>query len=219
MSRGHRIFAAVYDRLNAAAERGWLGKRRHDLLAHARGEVLEIGGGTGANLRHYRDVDRVVVTEPDPAMRARLPRRLSQTEVPVEVSDAAAEHLPFPDASFDTVVSTLVLCSVDDPAAALREVWRVLRPGGSLLFVEHVRGEGRKARWQDRVTPVWRIVGAGCHPNRATVAAIEAAGFEVDELESFEPRPSPPIIRPFVQGIARRQLDTDGEPSQPSRNA
>ena len=201
-AKGHRLFAAVYDRLNGQAERTWLGSRRVGLVAQADGEVLEIGAGTGANLRHYRDVTRVVAAEPDPAMRARLARHLAGAMVPVEVSEAPAERLGFPDASFDTVVSTLVLCSVADPDAALAEVRRVLRPGGRLLVLEHVRGEGRRARWQDRVTPLWRRVGAGCHPNRDTQAAIVRAGFHLDHAERFEPPRVPAIIRPFIEIVA-----------------
>lgn len=201
--KGHRVFAAFYDRLNAGAERAWLGRRRADLLARASGEVLEIGAGTGANLARYPDVGRVVATEPDPAMRARLRSRLDRATVPVEVSDSPAERLAFPDASFDTVVSTLVLCSVADPDAALAELRRVLRPAGQLLALEHVRGEGRRARWQDRLTPIWRRVGAGCHPNRDTVTAIERAGFHLAQHERFDPPRVPAIIRPFVEIVAR----------------
>ena len=201
-ARGHRLFAAVYDRLNAQAERTWLGSRRAGLVAQAGGEVLEVGAGTGANLRHYRDVTRVVAAEPDPAMRARLARHLGGAAVPVEVAEAPAEHLGFPDASFDTVVATLVLCSVADPDAALAEMRRVLRPGGRLLVLEHVRGEGCRARWQDRVTPIWRRVGAGCHPNRDTEAAIVRAGFRLDHEERFEPPRVPAIICPFVEIVA-----------------
>ncbi|MDA8358183.1 MAG: class I SAM-dependent methyltransferase [Actinomycetota bacterium] len=201
-AKGHRVFAAVYDRLNAGAERTWLGKRRADLVARATGQVLEIGAGTGANLAHYRDVERVVAAEPDPAMRARLRSRLDRAAVPVKVSDAPAEHLGLRDASIDTVVCTLVLCSVADPDATLAELRRVLRPGGQLLVLEHVRGEGRRARWQDRVTPLWRRVGAGCHPNRDTVAAIERAGFHLEHQERFDPPRVPAIIRPFVEVVA-----------------
>ena len=202
-TKGHRLFAAVYDRLNAQAERTWLGSRRAGLIGQARGDVLEIGAGTGANLRHYRDVTRVVVAEPDPAMRARLTNHLASATVPVEVSDDPAERLGFLDASFDTVVATLVLCSVVDPDAALAEIRRVLRPGGRLLVLEHVRGEGRRARWQDRVTPLWRRVGAGCHPNRDTQAAIVRAGFHLGHEERFEPPRVPAIICPFVEIVAR----------------
>ncbi len=202
-AKGHRLFAAVYDRLNAQAERTWLGSRRAGLVAQAGGDVLEIGAGTGANLGHYRSVTRVVAAEPDPAMRARLARHLAGATVPVEVSDAPAERLGFPDASFDTVVSTLVLCSVADPDAALTEMRRVLRPGGRLLALEHVRGQGRRARWQDAVTPLWRRVGAGCHPNRNTQAAIVRAGFRLEHTERFDPPRVPAIIRPFVEIVAR----------------
>ncbi|CAA9477168.1 MAG: hypothetical protein AVDCRST_MAG12-1263 [uncultured Rubrobacteraceae bacterium] len=184
---GHPLFAALYDGLGAFAERGWMGRRRYRLLAGAPGRVLEIGGGTGANLPHYRDVARVVVAEPDPHMRRRLRRKLGRARVPVEVSEAGAEALPFADGSFDAVVSTLVLCSVSYQGEALAEIRRVLRPGGRLLFIEHVRGEGSVARAQDRVLPVWRPLFAGCHPNRDTLGSIRAAGFEIGALDRFVP--------------------------------
>jgi ubiquinone/menaquinone biosynthesis C-methylase UbiE len=199
---GHPVFAALYDPMGASAERRWLGERRRRLLAGARGAVLEIGGGTGANLAHYRDVDRVTVAEPDPFMRKRLGQKLADVRVPVEVSDAGAEALPFPDGSFDTVVSTLVLCTVPNQEAALDEVWRVLRPGGRLLFIEHVRAEGSTARWQDRLEHLWGWLFAGCHPNRDTVAAIEEAGFEMEAFESFSPPDPLSILMPCVQGSA-----------------
>ncbi len=200
--QGHRIFAALYDPLGRVAERGWMGERRSALLAGVRGEVLEIGGGTGANLPHYRDAERVVVSEPDPFMRERLRAKLGDARVPVEVSEAGAEALPFEDGSFDAAVSTLVLCTVPDQRAALREIRRVLRPGGRLLFIEHVRGEGRAARWQDRIEPLWRRLFAGCHPNRDTVDAIEAAGFRVEPLERFVPPVPLASLTPHVQGAA-----------------
>lgn len=158
---GHPIFAALYDPLGESAERGWMGRRRSRLLAGASGAVLEIGGGTGANLPHYRDAGRVVVAEPDPHMRARLGRKLDRSRVPVEVSAAGAEDLPFADGSFDAVVSTLVLCTVPDQGRGLAEVRRVLKPGGRLLFIEHVRGEGTVAGMQDRILPLWRRLLSG----------------------------------------------------------
>lgn len=199
---GHRLFAAVYDRVILPAEDRWMGARRAALLSGARGEVLEIGGGTGANLPHYRDVERLTVSEPDPFMREKLWPKLESARVPVEISDAGAEALPFPDDSFDTVVSTLVLCTVPDQREALQEIWRVLRPGGRLLFIEHVRSEGRAARWQDRVTPLWRRLAAGCHPNRDTVTAMRTAGFLVEALESFLPPAPLASLTPHVQGMA-----------------
>lgn len=205
--QGHRLFAALYDRINAAAERGEMGDARSELLSEAVGAVLEIGGGTGANLPHYRDVERVVISEPDPFMRRKLePKlepKLDQVRVPVEVSDAGAESLPFADGSFDTVVSTLVLCSVPDQRAALEEIRRVLRPDGKLLFLEHVRGEGRIARWQDRLVPIWKRLFAGCHPNRDTVAAMEASGFRIEEFGEIDLSVPFSGIAPHVRGIAK----------------
>jgi ubiquinone/menaquinone biosynthesis C-methylase UbiE len=204
--REHPIFAALYDSMAASAERRWMGERRRRLLAGACGAVLEIGGGTGANLSHYRDVERVTVAEPDSFMRKRLGRKLADVRVPVEVSDAGAEALPFPDGSFDTVVSTLVLCTVPDQGAALEEVRRVLRQGGRLHFIEHVRAEGSTARWQDRLEPLWRRLLGGCHPNRDTVAAIEEAGFEIEAFESFYPPDPLSGLMPHVQGSASVRL-------------
>src|ERR687897_3594193 len=185
MKSGYPLFAALYDPIGASMERKWMGDRRRRLLAGARGAVLEIGGGTGANLAHYRDVDRVTIAEPDPFMRSRIGPKLEDARVPVEVSAAGAETLPFPDGSFDTVVSTLVLCTVQDHDAALDEVRRVLRPGGRLLFIEHVRADGSAARWQDRLGPLWGRLFGSCHLDRDTIAAIEEAGFEIETFESF----------------------------------
>ncbi len=199
---GHRIFAALYDPLGGSMERRWMGGRRARLLAGARGTVLEVGGGTGANLSHYRDVDRVTVVEPDPFMRKRLGPKRESARVPVEVSAAGAEALPFPDGSFDTVVSTLVLCTVPDQGSALEEIRRVLRPGGRLLFIEHVRAAGSMARWQDRIEPLWRRLLGGCHPNRDTVAAMEEAGFQIETFERFYPPVPLSGLTPHVQGSA-----------------
>ncbi len=201
-NNGHPVFAALYDGLGGAAERGWMGRRRSRLLAGASGSVLEIGGGTGANLSHYRDAGRVVVAEPDPHMRGRLRRKIGQARLPVEVSEASAEDLPFADGSFDAVVSTLVLCTVPDQGKALREVRRVLKPGGRLLFIEHVRGEGSVAGMQDRVLPLWRRLFAGCHPNRDTLGSIRAAGFEIGALDRFVPPGPFTGLVPHVQGWA-----------------
>jgi ubiquinone/menaquinone biosynthesis C-methylase UbiE len=203
---GHPIFAALYERMGASMERRWMGGRRRRLLAGARGAVLEIGGGTGANLTHYRDVDRVTIAEPDPFMRHRIGPKLEDARVPVEVSAAGAEELPFPDGSFDTVVSTLVLCTVPDQESALDEVRRILRPGGRLLFIEHVRAAGSTARWQDRLEPLWGRLLGGCHPNRDTVLAIEEAGFEIETFESFHPPVFLSSLTPHVQGSATVRL-------------
>jgi ubiquinone/menaquinone biosynthesis C-methylase UbiE len=189
-ARGHRVFAAFYDRLVAATERTVLGPIRSELVGPLTGAVLDVGAGTGANLRHFRAAARVVAAEPDPAMRRRLTGRLGEATVPVEVSDAGAEALPFPDASFDAVVFTLVLCTVGDPDRALAEARRVLRPGGTLVALEHVRGHGAHARWQSRLDPMWTRVMAGCHLDRDTASAVRSAGFDPGHEERFTVPPS-----------------------------
>ena len=200
--REHRVFAALYDRLGRRAERGPLGARRRQLLRSASGRVLEIGAGTGANLPHYTGLARLVLTEPDAAMRRRIAARLPGAPCPVEVLDAPAEDLPLADGSVDAVVATLVLCSVDDPDRALAEARRVLRPGGRLLFLEHVRAEGRIAWWQRRLTPAWRRLVPGCHLDRDSVGAIRRAGFAVTELRRVDDVPALPFAKPMVAGVA-----------------
>ena len=207
--RGHRIFAALYDRMLSGTERAGLEDMRAELLAEARGRTLELGAGTGLNLAHYTDaVTELVLTEPDPYMARRLRKRLDD-EPPapgrVEVVETPAEELPFDDQSFDSVVSTLVLCSVEAPAAATGEIVRVLKPDGRLLCLEHVRsGDPGLARWQDRLERPWGWLGAGCHPNRDTVAELEAAGLETAGLAGDRLPKAPPIVRPMVRGSVSR---------------
>jgi ubiquinone/menaquinone biosynthesis C-methylase UbiE len=198
-----RVFAAMYDKMLSGSEEAGLAKRRHTLLAQARGRVLEIGAGTGLNLQHYRDdVEEIVFTEPEEPMAKRLESKLAAAGRQGQVTRAPAEELPFEDSSFDTVVCTLVLCTVEDPEKAISEVARVLRPGGQLLFLEHIRADDPKlARWQDRLTGIWRRIGHGCHPNRATPALIEQQ-LTLEELELGEFPKSPPIVRPLVSGRA-----------------
>ena len=192
--------AFIYDISLALAERRGMAARRGELLASARGRVLELGAGTGLNLRHYPDDVDLVVSEPDPAMRARLRRRAGGA---VTVVDAGAERLPFPDDSFDTVVSTLVLCTVADPDAALAEVRRVLAPGGRLLLIEHVRADApRLARRQDRFAGLWHTVAMGCRCNQPTVELLERAGLSL-ELAPSRWRSMPSLVAPLVVGAAR----------------
>lgn len=202
--RGHWVFAAAYDRLGGPLERAILGQRRERLLSGLEGQVLDIGAGTGVNLPYFRQASRVVAAEPDPAMRRRLTAKLGAACVPVEVTGDAAETLMHPDSSFDAVVFTLVLCSVASPDRALAAARRVLRPSGRLIVLEHVRGDGRLARWQDRVTPLWSRVNAGCHLGRATGAAIERAGFTVERVEYSDPFPRWVLARPLLEAVARR---------------
>jgi ubiquinone/menaquinone biosynthesis C-methylase UbiE len=164
---------------------------------------LEIGSGTGLNLAHYPDdIDELVLAEPDPSMRKRLQAALRRGEHKARVIDAPAEQLPFADASIDTVVSTLVLCTVDAPHLALREIGRVLRPNGQLLFIEHVRSESPLlARWQDRLARPWQGFAEGCRCNRATLELMNACGFHL-EARPAAWRAMPPIIRPLAIGWA-----------------
>src|SRR5262249_29177291 len=174
-----RVFAAIYDPFLWWGERAGLRALRHELLDGAHGRTVEIGAGTGLNLAHYRpDVHELVLLEPDAAMRAQLEKRLRRSGRAGHVSGASAEHLPFDDASVDTVGSTLVLCTVDAPDRVLQEVSRVLRPDGQFVFIEHVRSETpRLARWQDRLVRPWRRFARGCRCNRATGALISQSGF------------------------------------------
>ena len=200
----HPIFSAVYRHLMAPSERTWLGPCRASLLPGLGGEILEIGAGEGANVPHYRDATRVTLLEPDAKMRKRLEKQVLRASVPTTVLDAPAEALPFDDASFDVVVSTLVLCSVFDPAVTLAEVRRVLRPRGKLAFIEHVRKSDDEGRWQDRARPVWSFFMGGCQLNRDSVDAIERAGFVIERLEALRPREMPGIMLPIMVGLAAR---------------
>jgi ubiquinone/menaquinone biosynthesis C-methylase UbiE len=159
--------------------------------------VLEIGAGTGLNVPHYAADAEVTYTEPDPHMAARLRRR------GVDVVEAGAESLPFPDASFDAVVSTLVLCTVPDVPASLAEIRRVLKPGGRLVFLEHVRAAPGSSleRWQNRLHRPWKAFACGCHCNRDLLASLADAGFTAD-AEHHEWRWMPAIVRPVVSGSA-----------------
>jgi len=201
-----RMFSVLYDRAFEASEEAGLREMRRDLLKQARGRVLELGAGTGLNLDLYphEGLDRLVLTEPDPHMFKQLRQRAEENCPGADISEAGAEDLPFEDDSFDTVVVTLVLCTVPDQPAALREISRVLAPQGQLLFLEHVRAsDPGLAKWQDRLEKPWRFIGDGCHCNRDTVAGITAAGFDLGEVEHGELPKIAPIVRPLVKGTAR----------------
>ncbi len=203
MSLRSRIFAAMYDGQMRRSEKAGLTDMRQALVAQAAGAVLEIGAGTGANLGHYRpDVTSLTVTEPDVFMLKRLERH-AKTESPATiVLRAPAEDLPFEDGTFDTVVSTLVLCGVDDQPRAVREIRRVLRPGGRFLFLEHLRSDDPPtAKKQDRMNRINRAV-VGCDCNRPTLDTIEGCGFRVTALEHTEFPKAPSFVRPAVVGAA-----------------
>jgi len=201
-----RLGAMLYDRNLARAEAACLAGWRHALLAGVHGDVLEIGAGTGLNLPHYPPaVRRLVLVEPDRAMRAMLAKKV-ESRSDVILVDSTAELLPLPDRAFDFVVSTLVLCSVESPMRALTEVWRVLRPGGRLLFLEHVAAEERPARlrWQRWLEPLWRTLGGNCHLTRRTADTIAEAGFQLEDVRRESIRKVVGVVRPSVRGSALR---------------
>ncbi|MCU1570811.1 MAG: methyltransferase type 11 [Naasia sp.] len=183
-------------------------EHRRALLERATGVVVEVGSGAGTNFTHYpAGVTRVLAFEPDPYLRSLSAEAAASAPVAVEVGGGVAEALPVPDSSADTVVASLVLCSVTDVRLALRESRRVLRPGATLLFYEHVRStRPLLGLVEDAVTPLWRRMAGNCHPNRDTLAAIGAAGFEVTDVRSFGFAPGgwPPLRH--ILGAARAPL-------------
>ena len=204
MSMRGQFFAATYDRFMKKSEKAGLTALRRDLLAQAAGRVLEIGGGTGANLAHYGPaVESLTITEPEAPMLRRLERKARAEAPGTLVLRAPAEDLPFEDHRFDTVVSTLVLCGVDDQPRALREIRRVLRPGGRLLFLEHLRSaDAKTARKQDRMNGINRFVVC-CDCNRPTLDTMKEAGFTVTSLQHTSMPKAPSFVRPAVVGTAK----------------
>ena len=184
------------------------GEHREEMLSGLSGRVVELGAGNGINFRHYpSSVTEVVAVEPEPYLRERAERAARGAPVPVSVVDALGGTLPFEDAAFDAAVASLVLCSVPQQGPVLSDLFRVIRPGGELRFYEHVRANNpRLVRLQDAVTPVWKLLGGGCHPNRDTGAAIEKAGFQVETCRRVAFRPcfvcAP--AAPHILGRARR---------------
>lgn len=196
--------APIYDWLMRDLERACGDAWRRDLLTELQSDVLEIGAGTGKNLEHYRELDRLVLAEPDPHMRRKL---VTRTQAPVakavDVVPWTAEALDAPDRSFDAVVSTLVLCSVREPTRALAEIRRVLRPGGRLVFFEHVASDDPGLRaWQQRLEPIWRPIAGNCHLCRETRTSIEAAGFTFERIVHERARKTLPVIRSTIRGYA-----------------
>ncbi len=203
MSLRGRFRAMMYDRQMTGAERAGLTDFRARLLAGAAGQVLEIGGGTGLNLPHYGPaVESLTITEPQPAMLRRLRRKADLQAPAARLLRAPAEDLPFADGTFDVAVSTLVLCGVGDQPRALRELRRVLRPGGQFLFLEHLRADDpRLARLQDRINWLNRLVVC-CDCNRRTLNSIQEAGFTITDLEHMALPKAPTFVAPAILGSA-----------------
>jgi ubiquinone/menaquinone biosynthesis C-methylase UbiE len=199
--RGHPIFAGLYGTMSRQLEAGPIGAARRELVARARGEVVDLGAGLGANLPYLgSDVSRVHLVEPDPHMVKRLTRIVPSTAV---IHPIPAERLPFDDAGIDTVLATLVLCTVADPVAVAAEIRRVLAPGGQLLVLEHVRAKDPgTAGWQDRLERPWGWFTAGCHPNRDTGEVLVTAGFDLGDVTAIQ-LPGPPIMRPWITGALK----------------
>ena len=205
----HALFARFYAWMSPKMDEGGLLAHRRRLLAGLSGRVMEIGAGNGLNFAHYPpEVSSVVAVEPQPYLRERARRSATAAPVPIEVVDGVAERLPAADASFDAAVASLVLCSVNDQLGALLEIRRVLRMGGSLRFLEHVRAESLPLRSVQRLldATVWPLVAGGCHTGRDTAAAIEAAGFDLERVEHvLWPESSVPApTSPHIIGTARR---------------
>jgi ubiquinone/menaquinone biosynthesis C-methylase UbiE len=218
MSLWGRIFSGMYDHMMARTERAGLSEHREALVSSASGDVLEIGAGTGGNLSFYGDqVRSLTLTEPEKPMVRRLEKHIAERHPGATLLRAPAEDLPFNDDSFDTVVSTLVLCTVDDQPRALREVSRVLKPGGRLLFIEHVRSDDEKlARMQDRMLPINVRIGHGCHCNRPTLEGIRSAGFSVSSLDRDTLKHAPRFIRPLIVGTAELPAVAEAVPPEHS---
>jgi ubiquinone/menaquinone biosynthesis C-methylase UbiE len=200
--KDHPIFARFYERISTALNEAGEEEHRIELVADAEGLVLELGCGNGLNFAYYREAARVVALEPDPHMLGLARPRAEEAKLPVGLLRGAAEALPFPDGTFDTVVVSLVLCSVRSPSRAAAEIRRVLRPSGQLRYLEHVRSEGRvAAAVQDVLAGPWSLFAGGCHPNRDTPATLRAAGFELQGRRFPFGPPTP--ARPHVLGLAR----------------
>lgn len=202
---GSGLSARLYEPFLWFGEKTGLARWRRRVVADAAGSVLELGAGTGLNLKHYSPgLDRLVLVEPDRHKAKLLAGKTPPEGVTAEIVRAPGEVLPFDDDSFDTVLVTLVLCTVGDPEATVGEIRRILKPGGRLLFMEHVRSDGpRLGPLQDRLEKTWMRVADGCHCNRRTVPLLEAGGFEVEIRASVDQFPMPPVARPIVSGVAR----------------
>jgi ubiquinone/menaquinone biosynthesis C-methylase UbiE len=200
------LMATIYDGMMRGSEEACLGAWRAELLRELSGSVLEIGAGTGATLGLYpKSVTRLVLCEPDPHMRKKLQAKAG-ANAKVEILPFSIENWTFADQTFDAVVCSLVLCSVRDQKAALAQIRRVLKPGGRLVFLEHVAADGKpnRLKWQGRIEPVWKHLMGNCHLTRRTEAEIQAAGFHIERVQRESMRKALPVCRPSIRGIARR---------------
>ena len=203
------LMAQGYDLAIDKTEQRCLSQWRRELLTEASGGLLEIGAGTGMNLPYYPShLSQITLSEPDPHMRAQLQKKLTLNPLPSSlVTDWPAEQLDLPDHSIDTMVSTLVLCSVTCTRQTLQELYRVLRPGGQLLFIEHVvAAEKTTVRWQKLWEPAWRCCCGNCHLTRDTLYSMEETGLVIEQLTESDIVGAPAIVRRALRGRARKPL-------------
>ncbi|MCK5914105.1 MAG: class I SAM-dependent methyltransferase [Desulfuromusa sp.] len=201
------LIAKTYDYAMRDTEKICLQEWRGKLLAQAEGDLLEIGAGTGINISHYPEaITRIVLSEPDAQMRKQLQRRTAQiSKYKLEITPWGAESIEMPDASFDTIVSTLVLCSVPNQKTSLKEIYRLLRPNGVLLFLEHIASDHPQTlTWQHRIEPFWSFCAGNCRLTRDTAGAIDAAGFKIEQLTEAPMTGTPAFVRRTIRGTARK---------------
>lgn len=201
-----RLFAFIYDPMIAKTEQACLKAWREELLADSNGDVLEVGAGTGANLAYYPEtINKLIISEPDEFMRKRLIEKLKSLDIKnTSIKDFGMEDIDLADNSVDCVVSTLVCCSVNCPHKSLQQAYRVLKPGGKLIFMEHVAAENnpKRLKWQNRINPIWKFISGNCHTNRETEKYIKQAGFKIQQIQKASMRKAPPFVRPTIRGIA-----------------
>jgi SAM-dependent methyltransferase len=214
MTHGNPLFPYIYRFGQPMFDRLFYNRYRRAAIAHASGRLLMVGLGPGTDLKFVPPaVTSVSAVEPVAAFRRAAARIARRRGISADIVDGMGESIPFPDNSFDSVHIGLVLCSVDDVAATLGEIRRVLAPGGKLVVLEHVRGDGAMGRFQDLVAKPWSWLAAGCEPNRRTVDSIAAAGFDTTGLRSIR-TPVPFPCKPHLQGIATVTA-TVSEPVEP----
>ena len=201
MSRSHPLLALLYDPIMWIAERRAFGRFRCELLGNLHGEVLEIGAGTGRNFEYYPREANVLALEPDPAMYARAKTHVPASKAAIRLELGGDERMhSLPPQSFDAIVFTLVLCMIDEPQKTLAHVRRLLRPGGKLVLLEHVRSHGNLGRFQDGIQPVWGRISGGCPLNRETCKLVSGAGFDISALRTE--RISAGFVRDVLVGAA-----------------
>ncbi|MCD6580448.1 MAG: class I SAM-dependent methyltransferase [Desulfuromusa sp.] len=201
------LIAKSYDYAMRNTEKRCLQKWRKELLVQANGELLEIGAGTGVNLPHYPDaVSRITLSEPDAQMRKNLLRKTGQLQQDrLDITPWGAESIEMPDASFDTIVSTLVLCSVPSLETSMQEIYRLLRPNGIFLFLEHIISDHPPTLvWQRRIEPFWSLCAGNCHLTRNTAGAIDSSGLKIEQLTEAPMTGAPAFVSRTIRGVARK---------------